>query len=382
MPGMFSVKRRLKRGGRRPRSGAGSDESSSRAATATKNNIRSCLRKTSAISDRSVGLSRSVGDRDSSKEESSSPTARKGVQFADIHIREFERIIGDNPSCSNGAPVAIGWGYGNERKFPLDEYEKVKPYKKSHQHLILSRQDREAILMEWGASFNQIIDAIRQNIKVKNQRRRTVNSIGTYDRWEEAMESAGRKLKKRLSLQKSSDDRFTSQKVASSAPPKLIEREESSNSESHEYQTVSDLTMPQSTRIEEESDDTDPATQTEDEENPLVDTDQRRLSYDSRRPISQIDVMGEDEHSELTEFPDDDLSFNSPDLDTFMTLRRHSPHWLVEGSDFPGIRRVDAPMVISEDGVLEDDALDGFDQWGFTRMQPPPFSSNIISQWE
>jgi hypothetical protein len=28
------------------------------------------------------------------------------VRFRHVQVREFERIIGDNPSCSSGAPVA------------------------------------------------------------------------------------------------------------------------------------------------------------------------------------------------------------------------------------------------------------------------------------
>jgi hypothetical protein len=56
--------------------------------------------------------------------------------------------------------------------------------------------------VEWGASFHEIIDAIRNGIKAKNQRRSTVNAIGRYDRWEEMMESAGRKMKKAIGLQR------------------------------------------------------------------------------------------------------------------------------------------------------------------------------------
>lgn len=63
---------------------------------------------------------------------------------------------------------------------------------------------REELLLEWGATFNEIIDAIRTNVKIKHQRRRTVNSIGTYDKLEEAMERAGRKIKKTLLAQKGS----------------------------------------------------------------------------------------------------------------------------------------------------------------------------------
>jgi hypothetical protein len=31
--------------------------------------------------------------------------AEKNVRFADIHIRDYERVVGDNPSCSSGPPV-------------------------------------------------------------------------------------------------------------------------------------------------------------------------------------------------------------------------------------------------------------------------------------
>jgi len=85
---------------------------------------------------------------------------------------------------------------------PIDEYESARPERRSQPELVLTRQDREEILIEWGATFHEIIDSIRANIRAKNQRRRTINSIGTYDRWEEAMESARNKLKQTLLLQK------------------------------------------------------------------------------------------------------------------------------------------------------------------------------------
>jgi hypothetical protein len=29
--------------------------------------------------------------------------------FQEVYIREFERILGDNPSCSSGAPIRYGF---------------------------------------------------------------------------------------------------------------------------------------------------------------------------------------------------------------------------------------------------------------------------------
>jgi hypothetical protein len=33
---------------------------------------------------------------------------KKSVSFQEVYIREFERILGDNPSCSSGAPIRYG----------------------------------------------------------------------------------------------------------------------------------------------------------------------------------------------------------------------------------------------------------------------------------
>ena len=54
--------------------------------------------------------------------------------------------------------------------------------------LVLSRGERHRLLVEWGASGQDVIEAIRMIIRVKNQRRQTVNNLGSYDRIEWAFE--------------------------------------------------------------------------------------------------------------------------------------------------------------------------------------------------
>ncbi|GKY93134.1 hypothetical protein MPSEU_000281500 [Mayamaea pseudoterrestris] len=96
----------------------------------------------------------------------------------------------------------IGWAHDKDRTMLVDDYEAARPPRKHLPQLVLTRQDREEILIEWGASFNEIIDSIRANVKAKNQRRRTVSSLDRYDRFEEYMESASRRLKRTLLLKK------------------------------------------------------------------------------------------------------------------------------------------------------------------------------------
>jgi hypothetical protein len=38
-------------------------------------------------------------------ENSAKQQPEKGVRFNEIHIRDYERIVGDNPSCSSGPPI-------------------------------------------------------------------------------------------------------------------------------------------------------------------------------------------------------------------------------------------------------------------------------------
>ena len=71
---------------------------------------------------------------------------------------------------------------------------------------MLSRERREEILLNWGFSFEDIIDSIRGNIKIKNQRRQTVTNLGKVERIEEAFESASRKLKRALLLRRRTGD--------------------------------------------------------------------------------------------------------------------------------------------------------------------------------
>jgi len=126
-----------------------------------------------------------------SKEVNSS--GRRSVQFGHVFIREYERALGDSP-CSTGPPIGLGWKYwafdptataGNENSgshqtegvFPLDEYESMNFPKIPAKKLLLCRFTREELLIENGFSRKELVDAVRQNIKLKNQRRQTVTNL-------------------------------------------------------------------------------------------------------------------------------------------------------------------------------------------------------------
>jgi hypothetical protein len=70
--------------------------------------------------------------------------------------------------------------------------------RRSTGQLVLSKDTREAMLVEWGVKKDDIVRAIRASNKAKHQRRRTVNNIASYDKYEAAVEDMGAKVKKAL----------------------------------------------------------------------------------------------------------------------------------------------------------------------------------------
>jgi phage shock protein A len=69
--------------------------------------------------------------------------------------------------------------------------------------MVLPRKVRHDMLRrDWDVTQRQIADSVRTNVKVKNQRKATVNNLGKATKVEEAMESASRKLKRLITFQK------------------------------------------------------------------------------------------------------------------------------------------------------------------------------------
>lgn len=121
------------------------------------------------------------------------------VKFSVLEIRSYERILGDNPSCSSGPSVGIGWRYDVESfTMGVDRYERGRmPYRLEGPDIILSREEREELLADMGYNRGQIADAVRANVRSKNQRRQTINNLPAM-RVEELVQTLVRRIKRRL----------------------------------------------------------------------------------------------------------------------------------------------------------------------------------------
>jgi hypothetical protein len=69
--------------------------------------------------------------------------------------------------------------------------------------LVLTREEREDLLENvWNVPRSEISMAVRSILRLKNQRRTTVTNLGSSTKFEEVIESAGRKCKRVLSFQR------------------------------------------------------------------------------------------------------------------------------------------------------------------------------------
>lgn len=91
----------------------------------------------------------------------------------------------------------------------MNQYEYSRPYRRAQLEMVLTRDEREELLAEWGAKESDIVSGKRALLKAKNQRRQTVRNLGKAS-VEEGIESATRKLKKLLSLKKSTKEEVES----------------------------------------------------------------------------------------------------------------------------------------------------------------------------
>lgn len=99
----------------------------------------------------------SSGSLCSSRSESSvSPSSLKKLSFGQVSVHQHNVIIGDNPSCSKGPPVALDWKLVRSDSYNLDEYENMTKATR-RKATRLGRQERETMLQENGFSKQDLI---------------------------------------------------------------------------------------------------------------------------------------------------------------------------------------------------------------------------------
>ena len=125
------------------------------------------------------------------------------VAFSTVEVRQYERILGDNPGVSSGPPLSIGWNYYEDSTIclPVDEFEYYHGSCGDQSEMVLTRFERESILRDLGYSERDLATCIRQNYKLKKNRRQTVNNLSIMP-VEVAVESAKKSFSRMIMFPK------------------------------------------------------------------------------------------------------------------------------------------------------------------------------------
>jgi hypothetical protein len=128
----------------------------------------------------------------------SSHTSKKSVSFGVIQVREYNRVLGDNPDVLFGPPISIGWNYIQKDALPMDEYETTKPPRTGA--LRMSSVTRRNLLLNVFEVPAEEIKAVEREVKKIQKQRSQTNKQGTASRVvESAMQSAKRRLRRTFS---------------------------------------------------------------------------------------------------------------------------------------------------------------------------------------
>jgi hypothetical protein len=67
---------------------------------------------------------------------------RRSVAFSHVELLEFEQVIGDSPSVSNGVPIALGPKLERKSVVEINFYEQFRS-RRTLQQLTIDQKDRK-----------------------------------------------------------------------------------------------------------------------------------------------------------------------------------------------------------------------------------------------
>lgn len=136
---------------------------------------------------------------------SCSSTSSNSVRFRNVQIREYGIVLGDNPSCSKGPPVSLGWEYDQEgqQEVLVDVYEKWRVGQRRSMHeMRLPAEVRFGMLREWDVQTRDMKTTESELKEIKTQRLRTLVKVQR----KESMKQFTKKLKRTVSFNRLKSD--------------------------------------------------------------------------------------------------------------------------------------------------------------------------------
>lgn len=138
----------------------------------------------------------SISGAPTSRSQSKATTkkTKKSLSFSTVTIRDYERILTENPATIRGVSIGVGWRYTQRPLSTLDKFEATRGPRRPSGALVVGPQAREDMLFAMGYTKKEMAVALRSINKSRNQRRQTVQNLKA-EKVEEAFEGAGKKVK-------------------------------------------------------------------------------------------------------------------------------------------------------------------------------------------
>jgi len=158
------------------------------------------------------------------------------VSFDRIEIREYEQILGDNPSVTSGPPLSLGWNYyPKHHVFDVEVYEENKKIYpgRTRSEMQLSRRLRERILKRnWQVPREEMIAMSMEVKRIQKQRIASIKNNVAFEITLDMLNNTKRMVAKHLlPLYSSSDERLMEKRIKSAIlnTSKLIEEPKKAN---------------------------------------------------------------------------------------------------------------------------------------------------------
>jgi hypothetical protein len=125
------------------------------------------------------------------------------IQFTDIRIRLYNRILGDNPAVTDGPPIQLSWEYMEKESQSIDDYEANRLPRRPRHHLALSNTRRNQIMqMHFEYSQEEIDKASNSVKKIQKQRQLSKMVTPNMEKRQEIAQKVTRTIKRTFSREK------------------------------------------------------------------------------------------------------------------------------------------------------------------------------------
>lgn len=120
----------------------------------------------------------------------------RSVSFGPIHVRHYERIVGDHPDTRVGVPLSLGWAYYEDEQFadgiPIDRYECDRIRRGKVRMSSITRKNM--LLNVFEVPIEDIVRAEKRNKKLQKERKKQLNNL--ENNTQATFKKLGKKIRK------------------------------------------------------------------------------------------------------------------------------------------------------------------------------------------